>query len=53
MDLKIRMGDVREAVQIGEMIKVMQVNEKVPAMRRIWNECVFRLDSLKLLGINE
>ena len=53
MDLKIRMGDVRGAVEIGERIKGMPVNEKVPAMQRMKNECIARLDSLKLLGNNE
>lgn len=50
MNLKIKTGDTRRAVEIGEKIQSMDINEKVVAMRRLQKESASRLDSLKTLG---
>ena len=47
MNLKIRTGDIHYAIMIGEKIQSMYINEKVAAMRRLQNEAISKLDSLK------
>ena len=50
MNLKIKTGDIHYAIEIGEKIQSMDINEKVVAMRRLQKESASRLDSLKTLG---
>lgn len=47
MNLKIRTRDIHYAIMIGEKIQSMYINEKVAAMRRLQNEAISKLDSLK------
>ena len=47
MDMMIRQGRDSEAVEIGEQIRGMYVNEKVLPMKRMQQECIAKLDSLK------
>ena len=49
MNLKIKTGDIHYAIEIGEKIQSMDINEKVVAMRRLQKESASRLDSLKTL----
>lgn len=50
MNLKIKTGDIHYAIENGEKIQSMDINEKVVAMRRLQKESASRLDSLKTLG---
>ena len=47
MKMKIVLDDTYAAIIIGEKIKKMYVNERVPSMRQMKNECMAMLDSLK------
>lgn len=47
MDMMIRQGRDSEAVEIGEQVRGMNVNEKVLPMKRMQKECIAKLDSLK------
>lgn len=47
MDMMIRQCRDAEAVEIGEMVRGMYVNEKVLPMKRMHKECISKLDSLK------
>ena len=49
MNLKIKTGDIHYAIEIGEKIQSMDINEKVVAMRQLQKESASRLDSLKTL----
>ena len=47
MNLKIKIGSNQEAIEIGEKISSMQINDKLLSMKRLHKECLSRLDSLK------
>lgn len=47
MKMKIVLDDTYATIIIGEKIKKMYVNERVPSMRQMKNECMAMLDSLK------
>lgn len=47
MNLKIKIGSDQEAIEIGEKISSMQINDKLLSMKRLHKECLSRLDSLK------
>ena len=47
MNLKIKIGSNQEAIEIGEKISSMQINDKLLSMKRLHKECLNRLDSLK------
>lgn len=51
MDMMIRQGRDAEAVEIGEMVRGMYVNEKVLPMKRMQKECISKLDSLKRICV--
>lgn len=51
MDMMIRQGRDAEAVEIGEMVRGMYVNEKVIPMKRMQKECMAKLDSLKRICV--
>lgn len=47
LNLKIKIGSNQEAIEIGEKISSMQINDKLLSMKRLHKECLSRLDSLK------